>query len=76
MTRRRRGLGGWQTGQGSAAHVSAYLLDRSGMLGVARAVRNFVDYFADREDPGSFAASCCGHNGATASDPGFWKIRG
>ena len=78
MTRRRRGLGGWQKGQSSAAHASAYLLDHSGMLGVARAVRNFVDFFADREDPRSFASPCAsrGHNGRTASDPGFWKMHG
>ena len=70
MTRRRRGLGGWQKGQSSAAHASAYLLDHSGMLGVAREVRNFVDFFVDRADPRSFASSCA------ASDPWFWKMHG
>ena len=70
MTRRRRGFGGWPKGQSSAAHASAYLLDHSGMLGVARAVRNFVDFFVDRADPRSFASSCA------ASDPGFWKMHG
>ena len=70
MTRRRRGFGGWQKGHSSAAHASAYLLDHSGMLGVARAVRNFVDFFVGRADPRSFASSCA------ASDPGFWKMHG